>query len=122
VGRQLDITLPMEPYAPLRARHAIAGVDSPSPDLRDVVVLLVSELVTNSVRHAAPEGGEEIRLRAWMPPHVVRVEVHDDGPGPTEEEVRDGRGYGMQMLDDLADRWGIDRAEAATQVWFEIDR
>src|SRR5437764_14198102 len=71
----LAITLPLDRYAPRAARHHVALVDSPSPDLRDAIVLLTSELVSRVVEHSWPDAGEAFELRVWMPPEVVRVEV-----------------------------------------------
>ncbi len=104
--------------APGRARTAVAacselaGVDS--------VALLVSELVTNSVKHAA---AELIELNLFSDPRSVRVEVIDDGPGfdPFVSPEPEQEGFGLYLVDKLADRWGVDTG-AATRIWFEVDR
>src|SRR2546428_5340205 len=117
----LAMSLALDPYAPRAARYHIAQVDRPSPDLRDAVVLLTSELVTRAVQHC--HSGETIlELRAWMPADVVRVELQapprllalsSDG-GPSD--------YGLLLLDELADRWSLDEAGQTACMWFEIDR
>ena len=86
--------------------------------------LLVSELVTNAVRHAPREGLPKIELRLKVDPARVRVVVSDPGTGfvakPRLPTASESSGWGLYLVDRLADRWGIitrDRSE----VWFEID-
>src|SRR5947209_14874879 len=74
VEPDLALSLPADPYGARAARHHVAQVDRPSPDLRDAVVLLTSELVTRAVERAR-SSSEELELRVWMPADVVRVEV-----------------------------------------------
>src|SRR2546422_1438195 len=74
VSPDLAMSLALDPYAPRAARYHIAQVDRPSPDLRDAVVLLTSELVTRAVQQC--ESSEaNMELRAWMPAELVRVEL-----------------------------------------------
>ena len=90
--------------------------------LADDVALLVSELVTNSVRHAGARSGEPIGLHVAAWPRRVRVEVSDPGGGFAPREPRpraDGAsGWGLYLVDRLADRWGA----ADGTVWFEMSR
>jgi len=81
----------------------------------DDVLLLVSELVTNSVRHSDTES-IEIRLSAAN--GQIRLEVIDDGPGFDPRSPR-GDGMGLNLVDKLADRWGMRAAERFT-VWAEL--
>lgn len=87
--------------------------------------LLISELVTNSVRHAALTGDDVIDVHIEATPQQLRVEVADPGPGfERDDGSRDERsegGFGMILLGELASRWGVDPA-APTRVWFQIDR
>src|SRR5450759_3148361 len=71
----LRISLPLDPSAPRAARYYVAQVDSPSPDLRDAVVLLTSELVSRAVEQCEETSCERVELLAWMPQDVVRVEL-----------------------------------------------
>jgi len=118
----LAISLQLEPYAPRAARHHVAQVDRPSPDLRDAVMLLTSELVTRAVHHSGL-AGEAVELRVWMPSDVVRVELH----GPCEllstaAENGDGPDYELLLLENVADRWSVEAGERDACMWFEIDR
>src|ERR1700726_3649698 len=63
----LRISLSLDPFAPRAARYYVAQVDNPSPDLRDAVVLLTSELVSRAVEQCESAPDEEVELRAWMP-------------------------------------------------------
>jgi anti-sigma regulatory factor (Ser/Thr protein kinase) len=117
-----EVELDSTPAAPARARSALDQLaSSVSKDrLRDVR-LLVSELVTNAVRHAE---GEAVRLVVALTSGTLRVEVHDPGNG---FEVRDAptdplraSGWGLVLVAELSDRWGVDH-DPRTRVWFEMD-
>jgi hypothetical protein len=117
----LAMTLRLDPYAPRAARYQVAEVDRPSPDLRDVVTLLTSELVSSAVQHCRSEQAM-VELRVWMPADVVRVELRAptrDLGLPLEGEQRD---YSLLLLDELADRWSFDEDDEQACMWFEIDR
>jgi hypothetical protein len=117
----LTISLRLDPYAPRAARYHVAQVDRPSPDLRDAVVLLTSELVTRAVQQSEQAPNAAIELRVWMPADIVRVELQASSeflPAP-EPDALD---YGLLLLDRIADRWSIDGAGDLACMWFEIDR
>ena len=117
----LVLALRPEPAAISGARRALigAGLDA---DLNHTVTLLTSEVVTNSVRHAGLTPRDRILLAARLTPEHVRVEVRDPGKGFDPDVRHDASGYGLRMLDMLADRWGVDRVDNGCRVWFEIDR
>jgi anti-anti-sigma factor len=123
---RLERELAATPQAAAEARHALDGLAIGLPDgrVRDVR-LLVSELVTNAVRHANLTAGDVIRLVVDLGGHVVRVEVHDPGGGfvPAAPEPDPARpsGWGLYLVAQLSDRWGVDSREQ-TLVWFELDR
>jgi anti-sigma regulatory factor (Ser/Thr protein kinase) len=89
------------------------------------VRLLVSELVTNSVRHSGSGPPESVGLDVAVDSDTIRVEVRDPGSGfePRARDVDRNRpgGWGLYLVDRLADRWGVVRNHF-TRVWFEIDR
>ena len=95
------------------------------PDLLENVGLLVSELVTNSIRYARTPGPASIELRASVFDDRVRVEVTDHGPGfearASEPSSQHESGWGLYLVDQLSDRWGVSRV-GGTAAWFEIDR
>ena len=113
--------LPATPEAVGAARRLLVaeGLD---PDIDHTVCLLVSELVTNAIRHAGMGPNDRIIIAARMNPEFARVEVRDPGPG-FDPDVRHGTsGFGLRMLDTLGSRWGVDHDDAGTRVWFEVDR
>jgi len=118
----IDLELPSTASAPAQARGAldqIAGRITPQ-QMRDVR-LLVSELVTNAVRHAGSGG---VRLIVAVTAGTLRIEVHDRGRGfelkaPPTDPLR-ASGWGLVLVEELADRWGVDHSPR-TRVWFEMD-
>jgi anti-sigma regulatory factor (Ser/Thr protein kinase) len=87
--------------------------------------LQVSELVTNSVRHARLRPGDLIRLQVQVSERVLRVEVSDPGQGFSanipEPAAGEPGGWGLFLAERLADRWGVDRDGRWTTVWLERD-
>jgi anti-sigma regulatory factor (Ser/Thr protein kinase) len=106
-------------------RHALDRLDGSidQPQL-EVLRLLVTELVTNSIRHAGEQSW--IALDVDIYSNAVRVSVTDRGSGferpekPQPHRDRPG-GWGLCLVDRLSDRWGVARGER-TSVWFEVDR
>jgi anti-sigma regulatory factor (Ser/Thr protein kinase) len=115
------VAFPVTPHAPSAARRVLVseGLD---PDLDHTVCLLVSEIVTNAIRHSGQGEEDRIVLAARMTPEFVRIEVRDRGPGFDPDVRHDASGFGLRMLDMLAARWGVDHDDRGTRVWFEIDR
>ena len=97
----------------------------PQRKLADVE-LIVSELATNSVRHAGCEDADELSMEADVQPDRVRVRLYDPGKGfeahqPKPPSSGSAGGYGLVLLDRLSDRWGVQR-ENGFSVWFEVQR
>jgi len=112
------------PDAVPAARHAVKEMDEIDVPTRQVVELLVSELVTNAVRHGASDPHESILVRATRTDGAVRVEVCDEGPGfhqrgeaPAEFEPG---GRGLLLVKTLAARWGVS-SHRPNCVWFEAE-
>lgn len=119
----LSVDIPCDLRAPARARRAVesfaAEVD---PGVLANVKLLVSELITNSVKYGRSDvvrlelhGGGDGR---------VRVEVIDEGGGfvpvARDRPATEAGGWGLHLVHTVADRWGV--ATEASRVWFEISR
>jgi hypothetical protein len=125
VAPDLRVALRLDPFAPRAARYYVGQLDRPSPDLRDAVVLLTSELVSRAVEQRGQANGEEVELLAWMPADVVRVELHAPRELLDLPAHADRTHYDMLLLDQVADRWSMDAAdedEPSACMWFEIDR
>jgi anti-sigma regulatory factor (Ser/Thr protein kinase) len=123
---RLERELAVTAEAAAEARHALGDIADvlPGGRARDVR-LLVSELVTNAVRHANLDDGDQILLVIELADAQLRVEVHDPGGGfvptsPSPDPTRPS-GWGLYLVAELADRWGVDSDER-TLVWFELDR
>jgi anti-sigma regulatory factor (Ser/Thr protein kinase) len=119
-----DLHLIPGPRAPGEARRSVAdSLDQLDPDTLSRVRLLVSELVTNSVRHARLTHGDRITLSVSQDPGHVRVVVTDPGVGfdspSTHPRPRRNSGWGLYLVDRLADRWGV-ASNGDTRVWFEV--
>ena len=84
-------------------------------------MLLLSELVTNVVRHVAPATTFTIEL--ILSALKLRVAVVDASAAPPILSQRGpAGGHGMWLLSALADRWGSDQQTTGKQVWFELDQ
>jgi anti-sigma regulatory factor (Ser/Thr protein kinase) len=106
------------------ARAALARLHSDlDPPLIENMRLLVTELIANSVKHA---DAEHIALKVVVGSRAVLVEVADEGPGfqPSGrlEDQDQSSGWGLFLVDRLADRWGVARENRGTRVWFELRR
>jgi anti-sigma regulatory factor (Ser/Thr protein kinase) len=119
------LTVAVGPDAPAAARNAVgAGLAGRVADdvLRDAR-LLVSELVTNSVRHAGLATDGVVRISADVTGGTVRLEVNDagtDGTVARRPPTPEG-GFGLHLVEALAHRWGVTR-EGFTSVWVELAR
>jgi anti-sigma regulatory factor (Ser/Thr protein kinase) len=126
---QMSFELAGGPYAVTASRLALAGLeDRLDPNVLFDIRLLVSELVTNAVKHAAIGPEDSIVLAVDIGEQRVRVSVADEGPGfepppapLTEQAAEAGSGWGLFLVDQLAETWGVDRHAGAT-VWFELVR
>jgi serine/threonine-protein kinase RsbW len=87
-------------------------------------VLMVSELVTNAVRHGEPEPDGRIGYRLESEDEVIRAVVTDSGPEFELDRDTFERAnlehMGLRIVDGLADRWGLS-LDGKKAVWFEID-
>lgn len=117
------------PYAVTASRLALAGLEERlDPNVLFDIRLLVSELVTNCVKHADVGPEDSIMLNVDIRDAHVRVSVVDEGPGfeppPTpvsEAAAEAGSGWGLFLVDQLASDWGVERQSGAV-VWFEVPR
>jgi anti-sigma regulatory factor (Ser/Thr protein kinase) len=122
---QYEVRLPHTPEAVPRARRAVERVDGLVDELTlRNAKLLVSELVTNSVRHVPTGMTDDIVLSITYADGRMRVEVRDRGPGfafrqrvPGQDP---GSGWGLHMLSTISSRWGVE-TDAGARVWFELE-
>ncbi|MFI2201437.1 ATP-binding protein [Streptomyces sp. NPDC020192] len=125
-GDCAEWTFPAEPGAVRTARSAVRGqlhgwdLDC----LADLAALLVSELVTNSLRHATgPIGVRLVRPAGLDGSRTLLVEVSDPLPDlPHERAARpeDEGGRGLQLVAGSSRRWGTRPGANGKTVWFEL--
>jgi hypothetical protein len=122
--RRLRATLDLPPLARSipAARQVIAQLLTAweAERFKDDALLLLSELVTNVVRHVVGHAALTIEVQLIGP--TLRVIVAD---GSTSTPVLGGRGvaggHGLWLVDTLANRWGSEEHTSGKRVWFELD-
>ena len=127
VTDRAELVLPMSDQAPSSARSFArrSGCPEHALEVLDDALLLISELVTNSLLH----GGPPIVLAIECDGRGLRVRVRDgasDLPVPRQAGDDDESGRGLSLVDLLTDTWGVepvvDEHGAGKQVWFELRR
>jgi anti-sigma regulatory factor (Ser/Thr protein kinase) len=109
------------PASVTQARRFVVGVlGDIEPDVADRVVVMVSELATNSVRHAH----SPFTVTVERTPRDIRISVFDVGPErPAMRSPRPGEptGRGLRIVQALADNWGVTTHDGAGKaVWFSL--
>ena len=124
----LRVRLGSGPDAAAEARRALAKLRADlDPPLMETLRLLVTELVTNSVRHT---DCDSLTLRIAIGKAAVLTEVADDAPSFDFEsfatsEVADhdpDTGWGLFLVERLARNWGVKEDGSTKRVWFELAR
>ena len=113
------------PDAVPEARRAVLAAQAFIPrSVRDDLLLLVTEVVTNAVRHGGVGPDQSVRVALRPRNGLVRVEVVDPGKSFTRAEVSSSRGgkggWGLFIVDQIATRWGVTPVATGTSVWFEL--
>ena len=118
-----SVELPARPTSAGEARRFAARVLqqwSVGPEMCDIVVLLVSELVTNAILHAGLEFTLEIERHQ---PDRIRVKVFDPSPSPVQPRhftTEAGTGRGFMLIEALSIDWGWEATPDGKLVWFEV--
>jgi anti-sigma regulatory factor (Ser/Thr protein kinase) len=120
----ISVRLRGGPEAAAKARRALSKLRvDVDPPLMETLRLLVTELVSNSVRHAR---ADTVVLKVLVGRTVVLTEVTDEGPGFDPEQTgkpgTEDSGWGLFLVERLAHRWGVAQKDDATKVWFELRR
>jgi anti-sigma regulatory factor (Ser/Thr protein kinase) len=122
---RLELSLPPEPASVGEARARVLeaiGSGRLADGQVETLRLLVSEVVTNAVRHGGATAPVELRA-AWN--DEIRVEVIDRGEGfvphPRVASSSEPGGFGLYLVGRLAARWGVE-SNGATRVWFALER
>ena len=123
-GWRLLMTLPAESLSVRLARQAARLVLTAwwLAQMEGTAVLIVSELVTNAVRHA--RGTDVIAVDLHAAPTWLRIEIQDTDrhwPQPRIPDGFDESGFGFILVEALASNWGVRETDAGKAVWAEID-
>ncbi|HTW98106.1 MAG TPA: ATP-binding protein, partial [Acidimicrobiales bacterium] len=119
-----SIELPAERDSAAACRQWLRGLlAGENGEVRDVAVLLASEVVTNALLHA----GTAVTVTLELGGHELRVEVADRSPlPPVRRQLGPGApmGRGLLILDSLATSWGVDLDpdRSGKVLWFVLDR
>jgi anti-sigma regulatory factor (Ser/Thr protein kinase) len=119
-----ETQLPPTLSAPSLARAQIRGLGTRlPPSMVDDVLLLANELVTNALRHGP--AGRPILLRI-LGGTRLRIEVGDAGRWHAppvhmpEPDLGATDGWGLPIVDALADGWGVTTSPDSTVAWAEV--
>jgi serine/threonine-protein kinase RsbW len=125
-GRRFSFGVPGGVQAP---RHARSVMSSHLREMDRTVAgdaeLIVSELVTNSVRHAGVGSDQQVTVDLMMLNEHLRITVTDPGchlePRLIAEDLDGLGGHGLRLVEQLSAAWGVGRdAVGATQVWCDL--
>ena len=125
MSRQMTLTLPAAGRAAWMARRVTRETLAAwrVAHLEETAVLLISELVTNAVRHARP-GRLAMALSLAAPGAWLRIEVHDADPHEPRQRTPgalDESGFGLLLIEALAGQWGVRQTATGKAVWAELD-
>lgn len=119
---EIKLHLAPEPGSVSEARHALDELSTLIPSRAlEGLRLVISEFVTNSVRHAGLEPSDLITLKVSDSAGPVLVEVSNPGTGfeppPTPESGVNGTGgHGLYLVDMLAERWGVEQEDGTSDI------
>jgi anti-sigma regulatory factor (Ser/Thr protein kinase) len=125
-GPSVAVDLPLSPQASrlarLAVRSALARWDVDDDAVRYDVLLVVSELVTNALRHG---GGDDLQLELRLDDRHVTVAVRDSSPAvpsPRSPEDDDETGRGLAIVDGVTADWGVeDSGAGGKRVWARVN-
>ena len=94
------------------------------PDVVDEAEIVVSELVSNAIRHARPLADGNLRVHWKVKAGVVEVEVTDGGgdstPRPAPRTIWAPSGRGLRIVRSLAHEWGVTEDRSGSTVWASL--
>jgi anti-sigma regulatory factor (Ser/Thr protein kinase) len=123
-----EVSLPLDGRGPGAARTVLDGLrDRIAPSVLRDAQMVVSELVTNAVRHSGISDGGIVVLCVTLTGTMVRLDVTDPGCGgviaPRAPDFQAGGGFGLHLVRALSERWGLEQVAAGgTRVWAQLPR
>ena len=125
VTERAELLVPMSTTSPAAARAFVRASGCPAHNLKvlDDALLLITELIANSIRH----GGEPIVLTIECDEHSLIVRVRDGStalPQPRVATHSQENGRGLTLVDLLSDAWGVEPVRddhgVGKAVWFRL--
>lgn len=128
-GPGASLQVPHERTGVRLARHAFAhemDVAGINDEAREDAILVLSELVSNAVRHAAPLPSGEITVRWTVDADVLHIEITDGGaatrPQASVAALSSLGGRGLDIVRTVSKTWGITEGDDCVTVWAEVPR
>ena len=124
----VEAVLPLDVHAPAAARVIVADFlrERVAPRLLDTAQLIISELVSNSLRHNAAPFDQALVVRVALERATWRLEVEDPGGVgvlPPDSERASGGRLGLNLVETLSECWGVEHAaERGTRAWAFLPR
>jgi serine/threonine-protein kinase RsbW len=122
-----EVSLPLDVHAPGAARSVIARCLHDRLDTGAVAraQLLISGLVSNSVRHSGASPTQAVVIRFGLTDTALRLEVEDPGEAAAiavrAPDMAHGGGFGLNIVQTLSARWGVEpTARGGTRVWAQL--
>jgi hypothetical protein len=123
-GEKIETSLPLDVEAPAAARFVVAGFlrGRVAPRTLDTAQLLISELVSSSLRHNAAPFDQTLLVRVELEDGSWRLEVEDPGGtgvlAPDLPDRAERRGLGLNLVQKLSECWGVEHAaDRGTRAW-----
>lgn len=117
----VERSLEVGPAAPAAARRLVGDITL-DENARSRLELILSELVTNSVKHTDAGADAELSVRLRRDRELICGEVCGEGPEfewtPHDPDLDEPGGLGLMIVDQLSERWGISK-NSHVCVWFE---
>lgn len=124
-----ELHVPHERGGVRLARHAFADEMAAAGvfgDARDDAMLVLSELVSNAVRHAAPLPSGEITVRWELADDTLHIEITDGGAGTRPRAdvaaLSSLSGRGLDIVRTVSRQWGVTEGEGVVTVWADVPR
>lgn len=121
------LSISPEPSSVRRARHAVAaGLDEAGllSVAYDDTLLVLSELVSNAVRHAIPLPSGDLKVSWHLEREVVHLEVTDGGsatrPRPSVAALTALGGRGLEIVRAVSQDWGVTEGPGTVTVWADV--
>ena len=125
----VSLNVPHERTGVRLARHAFADqmvAAGISEDARDDAMLVLSELVSNAVKHASPLPSGEITVRWLVRDDALHIEITDGGavtrPHASAAALSSLGGRGLDIVRTVSSQWGVTEEADSVTVWADVAR